>query len=443
MKLKVIKITNHEQTVDFEVELDLSDFGLQVKKTKDKIYQSYSLTGFRKGHVPHEIVDKHINNESVLYQSLYDLNERIVREIIDLEVFTNSKALDTAVGYQVVNLGDNKTIPPIVKITFEKVPTILNFTKNDFEQSITKTDLQKIMPEKNKIQSQIKQVLRKYVVVMPKDQQIVANGDLVNIDFVGYVDGQVIPNGTNKNYELEIGSKTFIDNFEQQLINLKKGDKKEIHVQFPSNYSNKKYAGKKAKFDVVINAVKTIKYPTLTKDLIEKEFSLKNIDNEKNLINFLQKKYFENNMLKKVNDVIVNKAKINYYPQSLIKIYMQQLLSEEERKIKNYGFATLDDYFQKISGGTQGFDKTKDNYYHQLLVETKKHILIGVVYEDLINQYDLDVNEQDKKQFVNNKLLYYYGNETKANEELNRNEIYYRTIILKNKLLDIILKKIN
>ena len=278
---------------------------------------------------------------------------------------------------------------------------------------------------------------------MPKDQQIVANGDLVNIDFVGYVDGQVIPNGTNKNYELEIGSKTFIDNFEQQLINLKKGDKKEIHVQFPSNYSNKKYAGKKAKFDVVINAVKTIKYPTLTKDLIEKEFSLKNIDNEKDLINFLQKKYFENNMLKKVNDVIVNKAKINYYPQSLIKIYMQQLLSEEERKIKNYGFATLDDYFQKISGGTQGFDKTKDNYYHQLLVETKKHILIGVVYEDLINQYDLDVNEQDKKQFVNNKLLYYYGNETKANEELNRNEIYYRTIILKNKLLDIILKKIN
>ena len=93
VKLKVIKITNHEQTVDFEVELDLSDFGLQVKKTKDKIYQSYSLTGFRKGHVPHEIVDKHINNESVLYQSLYDLNERIVREIIDLETFTNSKAI--------------------------------------------------------------------------------------------------------------------------------------------------------------------------------------------------------------------------------------------------------------------------------------------------------------------------------------------------------------
>ena len=177
------------------------------------------------------------------------------------------------------------------------------------------------------------------------------------------------------------------------------------------------------------------------KDLIEKEFSLKNIDNEKDLINFLQKKYFENNMLKKVNDVIVDKAKINYYPQSLIKIYMQQLLSEEERKIKNYGFATLDDYFQKISGGAQGFAKTKDNYYHQLLVETKKHILIGVVYEDLINQYDLDVNEQDKKQFVNDKLLYYYGNETKANEELNRNEIYYRTIILKNKLLDIIFKK--
>ena len=135
MKLKIIKITDHEQTVDFEVELDLSDFVPQVKKTKEKIYKSYSLTGFRKGHVPHEIVDKHINNESILYQSLYDLNEKIVREIIDLEVFTNSKALDTAIGYQIVNLGDNKTIAPIVKITFEKVPTILNFTNIESDET--------------------------------------------------------------------------------------------------------------------------------------------------------------------------------------------------------------------------------------------------------------------------------------------------------------------
>lgn len=441
MKLKVIKITDHEQIVDFEVELDLSDFSLQVKKTKEKIYQSYSLTGFRKGHVPHEIADKHINNESVLYQTLYDLNEKIVHEIIDLESFTNSKALDTAIGYQIINLGDNKTTAPIVKISFEKIPTILNFTKNDFEHSLTKSDLEKITPEKNKIQSQIKQILKKHMIVTLKNEQVVANGDLVNIDFTGYIDGQPIVNGAGKNYELEIGSKTFIDNFEQQLINLKKGDKKEIFVQFPSNYSNKKYAGKKAKFDVVINGIKTIKYPSLTKELIEEEFSLKNIDNESNLIEYFKKNYFENNLLKKVNDVIVSKAKISYYPQSLIKLYMQKLLAEEERKIKNYGFSTLDEYFKKISDGTKGFDKTKDDYYQQLFNETKKHILIGIVYENLIEQYKLDVSEEDKKKFVKDKLLHYYEDEKTATQELNKNEIYYKTIILKSKLLDIILKK--
>ncbi len=441
MKLKVIKITDHEQIVDFEVELDLSDFSSQVKKTKEKIYQSYSLTGFRKGHVPHEIADKHINNESVLYQTLYALNEKIVHEIIDLESFTNSKALDTAIGYQIINLGDNKTIAPIVKISFEKIPTILNFTKNDFEHSLTKSDLEKITPEKNKIQSQIKQILKKHMIVTLKSEQVAANGDLVNIDFTGYIDDQPIVNGAGKNYELEIGSKTFIDNFEQQLINLKKGDKKEIFVQFPSNYSNKKYAGKKAKFDVVINGIKTIKYPSLTKELIEKEFNLKNIDNESNLIEYFKKNYFENNLLKKVNDVIASKAKISYYPQSLIKLYMQKLLAEEERKIKNYGFSTLDEYFKKISDGTKGFDKTKDDYYQQLFNETKKHILIGIVYENLIEQYKLDVSEEDKKKFVKDKLLHYYEDEKTATQELNKNEIYYKTIILKSKLLDIILKK--
>ena len=441
MKLKVIKITNHEQSVDFEVELDLSDFASQVKKTKEKIYKSYSLTGFRKGHVPSEIVDKHINNESIFYQALYDLNEKIVHEIITLEDFTNSKALDAAIGYQIINLGDNKTIAPIVKVTFEKVPRILNFTKKDFEQTITKTDLEKITPKKDKIQFQIKQMLKKHVTTIPKSQQIVANGDVVNIDFVGFIDGQAIVNSESKNYELEIGSKTFIDNFEQQLINLKKGDKKEIYVQFPSNYSNKKYAEKKAKFDVTINEIKTIKYPTLTKKFIEKEFNLKNIDNETNLINYFEKTYLENNLLKKINDAIINKAKIDYYPQSLIKLYMQKLLIMEEQKIKSYGFSTLDEYFKKISNGTEGFNKTKDEYYHRLLDETKKHILIGIVYENLIDQYDLDISDQDKKKFVKDKLLYHYETEKMATDELNKNEMYYKSIILKNKLLDIILKK--
>lgn len=440
MKLKVIKITNHEQIVDFEIQLDLPSFTSQVNKTKEKIYQSYSLTGFRKGHVPHEIVDKHINNESISYQALYDLNQQVVREIIDLDAFADSKALDTAVGYQIINLGDSKTIAPIVKVSFEKVPTIMNFTKNDFEHSVTKTDLEEIMPQKDKIHDQIKRILKKHIIVVPKSQQVIDNGDLVNLDFIGYIDGKAFPNGASKNYELEIGSKTFIDNFEQQLINLKKGDKKEIFVQFPSNYSNKEYAGKKAKFDVVINGIKTIKYPPLTKDLIEKEFNLKNIDNEDNLVDYIKKNYFENNLLKKINDAITNKAKINYYPQSLIKLYMQKLVADEERKIKNYGFTTLDEYFKKISG-TKEFDKTRDDYYHHLLAETKKYILIGIVYENLIDQYNLDVSEQDKKKFVKDKLLYYYANEKIATEELNKNEIYYKTIILKNKLLDIILKK--
>ncbi|MBQ4209271.1 hypothetical protein II654_02490, partial [bacterium] len=216
MKLKVIKITNHEQIVDFEIQLDLPSFTSQVNKTKEKIYQSYSLTGFRKGHVPHEIVDKHINNESISYQALYDLNQQVVREIIDLDAFADSKALDTAVGYQIINLGDSKTIAPIVKVSFEKVPTIMNFTKNDFEHSITKTDLEEIMPQKDKIHDQIKRILKKHIIVAPKSQQVIGNGDLVNLDFIGYIDGKAFPNGASKSYELEIGSKTFIDNFEQQ-----------------------------------------------------------------------------------------------------------------------------------------------------------------------------------------------------------------------------------
>ncbi|MEG0275435.1 MAG: FKBP-type peptidyl-prolyl cis-trans isomerase [Coprobacillus sp.] len=82
---------------------------------------------------------------------------------------------------------------------------------------------------------------------------VVENGDYTKIDFVGKLDGVAFNGGTSKNYPLEIGSGTFIDGFEDQIIGVKKGGKKTIKVTFPKNYQSTDLAGKEVTFDITVN----------------------------------------------------------------------------------------------------------------------------------------------------------------------------------------------
>ncbi|MDE7433826.1 MAG: FKBP-type peptidyl-prolyl cis-trans isomerase, partial [Mycoplasmoidaceae bacterium] len=86
-----------------------------------------------------------------------------------------------------------------------------------------------------------------------KESQVIANGDMANIDFEGFIENKPFPGGKAKGYDLEIGSKSFIPGFEEQLIGLKKGDKKDIKVTFPKDYFEKSLAGKETKFAIVVN----------------------------------------------------------------------------------------------------------------------------------------------------------------------------------------------
>ena len=90
------------------------------------------------------------------------------------------------------------------------------------------------------------------------ESAVVINGDIVNIDFVGYIDGKAFDGGSGSDYNLKIGSKTFIDDFEDQLIGTKAGDKKDVIVTFPSDYMSTELQGKDATFKVTVNYITRI-----------------------------------------------------------------------------------------------------------------------------------------------------------------------------------------
>ena len=133
-------------------------------------------------------------------------------------------------------------------------------------------DLTTIMVETTKkltvddamVDSQINYLLQQF---MTETDEAAKSGDTVNIDYIGTIDGEAFDGGTATGYDLSLGSGTFIDGFEDQLIGHKKGDKVTVKVTFPSDYSNTDLAGKDAEFDVTINSVKTT--PELTEQWLK------------------------------------------------------------------------------------------------------------------------------------------------------------------------------
>lgn len=126
-----------------------------------------------------------------------------------------------------------------------------SFTYEPFDATVTEEEIQDYI--KKLYDESVKDGFKAYIEDEAAAGNTVKNGDTVNIAFEGKIDGKAFDGGTSKSYYLTIGSKTFIDTFEEQLVGAKKGEKRVVKVTFPNDYDEKELAGKAAEFDVTIN----------------------------------------------------------------------------------------------------------------------------------------------------------------------------------------------
>lgn len=134
-----------------------------------------------------------------------------------------------------------------------------------------KINVQKATATQEEIDARIQQDLN-VNAEYPEVDRAAKEGDTVNIDYKGLLDGTAFEGGTAEKYDLVLGSGNFIEGFEEQLIGVKKGDKKDLNLTFPEVYSNTELAGKAVVFEVTVNAVKEKKVPELNEEFITKAF---------------------------------------------------------------------------------------------------------------------------------------------------------------------------
>lgn len=278
MKLNDIKNINN--CFEFFVEMDYEEWKKCQDKATKKLGKNVRIPGYRPGKAPVEVLRKNINESRILTDAASSAIDEMLEWLVETKDF-ESKLND---------FFDNSPQTGIEKIDIDTIVAKFSFPIWP-EIKINYKDLkleEKLVEASDKdVEKEIEKLLAREKMVVPKEGAI-EKDDIAVINFKGFIDGKPFDGGEAKNYELKIGSKSFIDNFEDQLIGLKSGDKKDVNVTFPKDYHVSDLANKKAKFEVEINVVNKIELPKLDDEFV-KNLKIENVNTVSELKKHLKK----------------------------------------------------------------------------------------------------------------------------------------------------------
>lgn len=379
MEAKMERIETN--VVKFEVKVAAKEFQAALNKSYNKNAKNFNIPGFRKGKVPMAIVKQQYGIEVLLedavnfaidasYPQLLNENKINPVDYPQIEVITAEEGKDFVYTAQI-------TVYPEVKLGEYKG---LKIEKPSYEVT------------EEGVNAKLKETQEKSSRVEVKEDGIIENGNIAIIDFKGFVDGVAFEGGEGSDYSLEIGSGSFIDTFETQLVGAKSGDNVEVNVTFPESYGKDELNGKDAKFEVTVKEVKSKELPELD-DEFAKEVS--EFDTLAQMKEDIVKTMTEENAAKVKNeyeDAVINAVVENAtieVPTIMIEKEIDIMVKNLETRLSQQGL-TLEQYFQFT-----GTDAVKMREYMKENAERK--VRTDLVLEAVEVAEKIEVSEEEIK----------------------------------------------
>lgn len=342
MKAKVEKIETN--VIKLEIRVEAEKFDAALTKAYNKNKGRYNIPGFRKGKVPMAMVKKFYGVEVFYDDAVNFAIDESYPEALNAE---NIKPVDYP-QVDIVELGEGKELVYTATVTTYPEVELGEYKGLDIKKPIYKV-------EDTEIDKQIKEMQEKNARIEVKTEGNIAKGDIAVIDFKGYIDGVAFEGGEGSDYSLEIGSGTFIDNFEEQLIGLAVGDKKEVNVTFPEAYGKEELNGKPAMFEVEIKSIKVKELPELD-DEFAKDVSA--VDTFAELKENLEKTLEKNNDEKAEREfeeavitAVIENSKMDI-PEVMVNKEIDAMMQDLEGRLKYQGLS-LEQYMEFTGNTTE------------------------------------------------------------------------------------------
>lgn len=398
--------------------------GEDWKKLMDESYKKVSkekkVDGFRPGTAPRNIFEKKYGKAPIMEEATNKLINREYDKIIKEGKII--PILEPKI--EILNIDDNGIEIKFTFITDPKL-TLGQYTNLGIKKKEVKVS-------KKDIEEAIKGIQRDYAEVVEKDGAI-EDGDIAVIDYVGYKGDTAFDGGKGENYSLTIGSNTFIPGFEEGLIGLKKGDKKDLELTFPENYHSDELKGQKVVFKVTVNDVKTRVIPELNKEFFE-DLGMENINSKEDLENEIKKELTsqkEKNAENEYAEELIKAAVANLsgeIAEEILEEEANSMYQEELNKASRYGLLE-EDYLRH-------FNKTKEELLKEFLKDAEIRVKTKYLIREIIKEKNLEVSEEDFNKKVEETCEKF--NLTKEQVLMNGGEEFIRNNILIDKVIDIL-----
>lgn len=365
MAVKTEQVEKNLVKITFEVSREKFEEGINEAYKRNK--SKFNIPGFRKGKVSKAIVEKYYT-EAVFYDDavnyvLPDAYEAAVKEA-ELDVVAKPE-----IDVEEIKKGEPVVFTALVTTKPEvKLGKYKGIEIEKIENNVTDEDVDK----------EVEAARARNARVISVDDRAVQNGDIAVINFEGFCDGVAFEGGKGENYDLEIGSNTFIPGFEEQIIGAEIGKEIDVNVTFPEEYHAENLAGKPAVFKVTVNEIKYKELPELDDDFASEVSEFETLAEYKDSVKKKLTEQAENKTKQETENAVIEKAcevcEVEI-PAAMIESQIDRMINDFAQRLSYQGM-NLDMYMQ-YTGGTM--ESMRESFKEQAEKQCKVTLVLEAI----------------------------------------------------------------
>lgn len=384
MSVQVEKLENSMAKLTIEVSAQELDKAMETAYQKEK--RRISIPGFRKGKVPRAMVEK-LYGPEIFYE---DAANTLMQQTYPSAMEESGLDIVSRPEVDVVQLEKGRTFIYTAEVAVKPEVTLGKY------MGVTVTKVDTAVTEEE-IDEAIERERRNNARTVTVTDRPVAEGDTAVIDFEGFVDGKAFEGGKGENHALEIGSHSFIDTFEEQLVGKNTGDEVEVNVTFPDQYQAEELAGKPALFKVKINEIRAKELPELNDEYAQDVSEFDTLAEYRESVKKNLEEQKENEAKRTKEDEAVQKIidkSVVELPEPMIETQCESMIDEFSQRIAQSGLS-MEQYLQ-FSGTTM--DAMMEQVRPEAITRIKSSLVLEqIAKEENIEVTDADVDEEIEK----------------------------------------------
>ena len=365
MSTTVEKIASNKVKLSFDI--DSAKFDEAMGKAYLKVRNQVTIPGFRKGKAPRKMIEN-MYGEGVFYDEAFEL---IFDEVYGPAVDENKIEVVDRPEIEIQEIGAGKNLKFTCEVFVKPDVTLGEYKGVSVKKETTVvTDVE--------VNARVEEERNKQATEIQVEDRAVAEGDTVNLDYAGTVDGVAFAGGTAQDQTLKIGSGSFIPGFEEQMIGMNIGEEKDLQVTFPEKYHAEELAVKAAVFHVKVNSITETQLPALDDDFAKDISEFDTLEEYKADIRAkLEAQAAErdnNNFTNAVIEKVLENATVEI-PEAMIERQIDSMMRDFEYRLMGNGLK-LDDFLKYTGSDMKAF---RENYRGQAEKSVKAHLVLEAI----------------------------------------------------------------